>query len=77
MLRISVGALLVLSIGFLPFTRHRWLAIFLFLTSGMLIGAAVLGFGFNVRYEHMILPFLLMTASLALVTVIESRDEKP
>ena len=77
MLRISVGALLVLSIGFLPFTRHRWLAIFLFLTSGMLIGAAVLGFGFNVRYEHMILSFLLMTASLALVTVIESRDEKP
>lgn len=73
LLRISLGVLLVLSIWFLPFTRHRWLAVFLFLTSGLLIGTAVLGFGFNVRYEHMILPFLLMTVSLAFATAIQAR----
>jgi hypothetical protein len=64
-LRNTLGVILALTLWFLPLTRHRWLAAFIFMTAGLQIAAGAAGFGFNGRYEHMIIPYLLMIAILS------------
>lgn len=65
LLRTSIGLVLVLTIWFLPLSRHRWLAAFAFVVSGIMIAAATAGFGYNGRYEHAIIPYLLITATMS------------
>ena len=65
LLRTIVGFVLILTIWFLPWSRHRWLAAFMFMSTGLLIAAGALGFGYNGRYEHATMPYLLMTATLS------------
>jgi hypothetical protein len=69
--RNAVGAVLIFTIWFLPFTRHRALAVFVFLSCGLLLLSAAAGFGFNGRYEHFILPYLLMLAALSTQACLE------
>lgn len=64
-LRIASGIVLVLTVWFLPLTRCKWLAAYVFLSAGMLIAAGAAGFGYNGRYDHFILPYLLMAAALS------------
>lgn len=64
--RNSTGLLLILTIWFLPFTRHKALAIFLVFSCGVFLASAAIGFGFNGRYEHFIVPYLIMTAALSM-----------
>lgn len=64
--RLLVGTILLSTFWGLFFTRHRSLAVFVFLTVGCLISAAMAGFGFNVRYEHSILPFLMILMVLGI-----------
>jgi hypothetical protein len=65
-LRNTLGVVLSLTIWFLPLTRYRWLAAFVVATMALQAGAGAAGFGFNGRYEHMVIPYLLMTAVLSL-----------
>ncbi len=65
LLRTAVGVVLFLTIWFLPLSRHRLFAAFAFVSAGIMIGAGTAGFGYNGRYEHAIMPYLLMVATLS------------
>ena len=64
-LRIALGIVLAFTVWFLPLTRFKWLAAYVFGSAMIMIGAAAAGFGYSGRYEHAITPYLLMTATLS------------
>ena len=66
LLRNSLGVLLLLTIWFLPSSRLHWLSLFIFSLTALLIGSAAAGFGTNQRYEHMIIPYLIILTTLSL-----------
>ncbi len=65
LLRTATCLVLALTIWFLPLSRMKWFAAFAFVSAGMMIAAGTVAFGYNGRYEHATIPYLLITATLS------------
>jgi len=69
-IRNSIGVVLLVTWPALLFARPRALSILLVGSLGLMLAASAAGLGYNMRYEHFIMPVMLMASALAVHTSI-------
>jgi hypothetical protein len=70
-IRNCAGAILIFTIWFIPLSKNKSFGIFLFSSLVLMLSASAFGFGYNGRYEHFILPFVLMLSFLSLKSFVD------
>jgi hypothetical protein len=70
-IRNSAGAILILTIWFIPLSKNKSFGFFLFSSLVLMLSASAFGFGYNGRYEHFILPLILMLSCLSLKSFVD------
>ena len=70
-IRNCAGAILICTIWFIPLSKNKSFGFFLFSSLVLMLSASAFGFGYNGRYEHFILPYVLMLSFLSLKSFVD------
>jgi len=69
LVRNTVGLVFLVTFPALLWARPRALAVFLVGSFGLMLGAYAVAFGYSMRFEHVILPLMLMLSVIAIETL--------
>jgi len=64
------GFLILVTLPLFPFARHRLLAFYLLAAFGVHLCAYTAGFGYNMRYQHLMLSLMIMAATFPSYTLV-------
>jgi len=64
------GFLVLVTLPFFTFARHRLLAFYLLAAFGLHLCAYTAGFGYNMRYQHLMLSLMVMAATIPSYTLV-------
>ncbi len=69
-MRNTFGRVFLVTLPALLWARPRTLALFLSGSFALMLGAYAVGFGYSMRFEHVILPLMLMLSAIAIETLV-------
>ena len=70
LVRNTVGLVFLVTLPALLWARPRALAVFLLGSFALMLGAYAVAFGYSMRFEHVILPLMLMLTVVAIETLV-------